>query len=193
MNYSDDFRQMIKMYNEELRKAQQKAKQIEPIVATPIQKSPFLFNDTYNLPTVPQSEIIKGQTDDLTGVGYLIVKLVTKLSAAPVVGGRVLVSFDGKEGETLVKSLVTNKNGETEKISLPTASENESQTPGVSNPYASYTIRASKEGFFTIDSYNVPIFEGQTAIQTVEMIPLPEDYKGKTVLQSNDTGAITLN
>ncbi|MBQ4156332.1 MAG: carboxypeptidase regulatory-like domain-containing protein [Clostridia bacterium] len=197
MNYSDDFREMIKMYNEELKKAQQKSKPVAQVVAQPVQsqeeKAPFEFTNTYNLPTVPQSEIIKGQTGELTGEGYLIVKLVTRSSAAPVVGGSVLVSFDGSTGETLVKSLVSDRNGETEKISLPTVTESESQSPGVNNPYASYSIRASKDGYFTIDSVNVPIFDKQTAVQNIEMIPLPEDYQGKTVLQSNDTGSITLN
>ena len=197
MNYSDDFHKMIKMYNEELKKAQQKSKPIEKVQATPVQKaeekSPFEFTNTYILPTVPQSEIIKGQTENLAGEGYLIVKLTTRSSAAPIIGGSVLVSFDGKEGETLVKSLVTDRNGETSKISLPTVIASESQSPGVNNPYASYSIRGSKEGFFTIDSVNVPIFDKQTAIQTIQMIPLPEGYEGKTVLQSNDTGSITLN
>ena len=196
MNYSNDFREMIKMYNEELKKAKQKAKPIEQVVSTAVQqqdKVPFEFTETYNLPTVPNSEIIKGQTGELTGEGYLIVKLVTRFSAAPVVGGSVLVSFDGQNGEFLVKSLVSDRNGETEKISLPTVKASESQSPGVNNPYASYSIRASKNGFFTIDSVNTPIFDNQTAIQTVQMIPLPDGYEGKTVLQSNDTGSITLN
>ena len=39
MNYSDDFREMIKMYNEELKKAQQKSKPIEKVQATPVQKA----------------------------------------------------------------------------------------------------------------------------------------------------------
>ena len=195
MNYSNDFREMIKMYNLELEKARQKAKPIEYANATVVanEKTPFLFTNTYNLPTVPESEIIKGQTTNLTGQGELIVKLVTRFSASPIENGTVLISKDEEDGETLVKSLVSNRDGETNKISLPTVKAEESQNPGVKNPYAAYSIRASKEGFFTIDSVNVPIFDGQVAIQTVEMIPLPEDYQGKTILKSNDTGSITLN
>ena len=45
MNYSDDFREMIKMYNEELKKAQQKSKPVTQVVAQPVQsqeeKVPF--------------------------------------------------------------------------------------------------------------------------------------------------------
>ena len=190
MNYSDDFREMIKMYNDQLRQLQQKSKQT---VAPVQQKAPAEFTNTYNLPTIPQSEVIKGQTKNLEGKGGLIVKLTTRFSASPIENGVVLVSFDDEDGEKLVRSLVTNVNGETAKISLPTVKSEESQNPGVKNPYASYTIRATKEGFFTIDSVNVPIFDGQLAIQKIEMIPLPEDYQGKTILKSNDTGPITLN
>lgn len=200
MNYSDDFREMIKKYNEELKKMQQKAtpsaKTETVLVQAQIkenEKQPFYFTNNYTLPNINENQMILGQSENLDSKGQLVVRLSTSSSAAPVQGGIVLVSLDTPKGERLIKSLVTNENGETDVITLDTVSQSQSQSPGTPNPYASYSIRASAEGYFTIDSVNVPIFENIVAVQQVEMIPLPEGYEGNTVLKSNDTGSITLN
>ncbi|MEE1003143.1 MAG: carboxypeptidase-like regulatory domain-containing protein [Acutalibacteraceae bacterium] len=211
MSNSDDFRQMIKKYNDEIKKMQKKSKPIAENETSTVQsdnvskeetpkntqsqneQTPFQFKNEYSLPNILQNQMIKGQTEGLTGEGYLIVRVFAANGAAPISGANVLVSFDEPGGERLVKSAATDVNGETKKLALPTVAIGESLEPGVKNPYASYSIRVSSDGYFTIDSINVPIFDKQTAIQPVEMIPLPENYKGPTVLNSNDTGSITLN
>lgn len=200
MNYSDDFREMIKKYNEEIRKMQQRVASTDETELVQTQskeiqqpKQPFYFTNSYVLPNISPNQMIQGQSENLVAKGQLKVRLSTANSAAPVQGGIVLVSLDTKQGERLVKSLITNKDGETEVITLDTVSQIESQSPGVDNPYASYSIRASADGFFTIDSVNVPIFENILAIQPIDMIPLPEGFEGDIVLKSNDTGSITLN
>lgn len=203
MNYSDDFREMIKKYNDELKKMQKKSKPITDNTSLPAQsnnvlqnenqKTPFQFKNDYSLPNIEESEMIAGQTTNLNGEGYLLVRVSVANAAAPIQGAHVLISFDEPSGERLVKSVVTDVNGETTTIALPTVAIDESLEPGIRNPYASYSIRVSSDGYFTIDSVNVPIFDKQTAIQPVEMVPLPDDFGGPTVLKSNDTGSITLN
>ena len=211
MSNSDDFREMIKKYNDEIKKMQKKSKPMTDSEVVTVQsdnvvkeekseinenqkeQTPFQFKDEYSLPNIQQNQMIKGQTEGLTGEGYLIVRVSAANAAAPVSGANVLVSFDESGGERLVKSTVTDVNGETKKLALPTVAAGESLEPGVKNPYASYSIRVSSDGYFTIDSINVPIFDKQTAVQPVEMVPLPENYGGPTVLNSNDTGSITLN
>ena len=200
MNYSDDFRELIKKYNEELKKMQQKSTPPTKSETIPVQaqvkeseKQPFEFTNSYALPNINENQMIQGQSENLDSKGQLIVRLSTSNSASPIQGGIVLVSLDTPQGERLIKSLVTNENGETGVITLDTVSQSQSQSPGINNPYASYSIRASADGYFTIDSVNAPIFENIVAIQTIEMIPLPEGFEGDTVLKSNDTGPITLN
>ena len=210
MNYSDDFREMIAKYNEELRKINKKAKPYNENEVIPAQASvenaqtsqtpqtdgkttAFPFTNDYTLPNISPDQMIKGQTTGLTGEGSLIVRVSVANAAAPIQGASVLISFEDGSGEKLVKSMITDVNGETKKIMLPTVPLDESLEPGIKNPYASYLIRVSADGYFTIDSINVPIFDKQTAIQPVEMLPLPENFKGETVLKSNDTGSITLN
>ena len=200
---SEDFREMIKKYNEEIKKMQKKSKPILDDISIPTQsndvkqttdeKTQFQFKNDYSLPNISQNQMILGQTTNLNGEGYLIVKVTTSNSAAPIQGANVLISFDTPGGEELIKSVVTNQDGETKQISLPTVSSDESLEPGIRNPYASYSIRVSSDGYFTIDSINVPIFDKEVAVQPLQMIPLPEGFTGPTVLNSNDTGSITLN
>ena len=68
----------------------------------------------------------------------------------------------------------TNSVGQTEKIALPTKSASLSEVPGNLKPYISYNVFASKEGYFDSDVINVPIFEGVTSIQPINLIPLSE-------------------
>ena len=202
MNYSEDFREMIENYNRQLFEMRKKAKNEETLpvqsnkitTQTPMQPTQkFPFNNNYNLPTISENEVIKGQTIGLDGTGHLTVRVNVANAAAPVQNANVLISFVDGDNEMLIKSLVTNRNGETPKIALNTVKIDESLTSGVKNPYAAYVIRVAKDGYFTIESDNVPIFDKTEAVQTISMIPLPDDYEGTRVLKSNDTGSISLN
>lgn len=208
MNYSEDFQKMIKRYNEELKNYNKKAKsKITPVNAESITQNSTLQNDisnetkesnnnlfqeNYILPNIEENQIIEGQKSDLTGEGYLKVQVFTAKQASPLSGAVVSISLDNN-GEALIKNYITDINGETPLISLPTVSKEESLNPGIANPYASYRVRISADGFFTIDSVNVPIFDGESSVLPVEMLPLPEGYNGKIILKSLDTGAIGLN
>lgn len=152
----------------------------------------FPFTNDYDLPNIKPDEMIKGQYDNLSGMGKLVVRVFTANQAAPVKNASVLVSLEKADGDHLINSVKTNVDGETPVLDLPTVSFEESQTPEVKNPYASYRIRVSAPDFFTIDSINVPIFDKQTAIQPVEMLPIPNGFEGDRVLNSNDTGPINL-
>lgn len=204
MNYSEDFQKLIQRYNDELKSFNQKAREnIKPTVATPTaqtdsnENSPEnpnkLFTENYILPNIEQDQVIDGQKSNLTGEGYLKVRVFTAKQASPLKNATVTVSLDNEESETLIKSYITDINGETPLISLLTVEKDESLSPGVTNPYASYRVRISADGFFTIDSLNLPIFDGESSYLPVEMLPLPDGYDGKIILKSLDTGAIGLN
>ena len=227
MNYSDDFQEMIKKYNEELRKMKTKAKpepnetvltqaniqssdennannnaqSISPDILktlTPTEKEElseaqrFPFTNDYDLPNIKPDEMIKGQYENLGGKGKLVVRVFTANQAAPVKNASVLVSLEKADGDHLISSVKTDIDGETPVLELPAVSFEESLTPEVKNPYASYRIRVCAPDFFTIDSINVPIFDKQTAIQSVEMLPIPNGFEGDRILKSNDTGPIDL-
>lgn len=209
MNYSEDFQKMIKKYNDELKKYNEKAKkEVNPVISEAVSQNPpkkdeepqlrnennnDLFQADYILPNIEEGQIIEGQKSDFTGEGTLNIRVFTAKQAAPVKGATVTVSLDDNGKETLIKSYITDKDGETPSIVLPTVSKEESLNPGIVNPYASYRVRITADGFFTIDSVNIPIFDGESSALPIEMLPLPEGYTGKIILKSLDTGAIGLS
>ena len=88
MSNSDDFREMIKKYNDEIKKMQKKSKPMTDSEVVTVQsdnvakeekseinenqkeQTPFQFKDEYSLPNIQQNQMIKGQTEGLTGEGY---------------------------------------------------------------------------------------------------------------------------
>ena len=183
MQYSGDFKKMINDYNKELKKISSKAKQ------NPLQEK----SKNYALPNIEEKQMIFGQKSNLKGSGNLLVRVFSAKQATPVIDALVAVSFLNGDGEELLKSAFTNNDGEVPTYALPTVNRQESLNPGVNNPYASYRVVVSADGYFTMDSVNVPIFDGETAVLPVEMLPIPEFYSGNTILKAYDTGAIDLN
>ena len=69
---------------------------------------------------------------------------------------------------------VTDQNGKTRSIPLPAANPELSQKPGIEHPYITYNIQITADGYIPVRDFNVPLFGGITAIQPVELIPIPE-------------------
>lgn len=116
------------------------------------------------------------------GNGMLIVQVFTADQTLPVSDATVMVSKSGEEGETLVRMMKTDKNGKTEAIKLPAPPAENSLTPGNTDLFNKYNIRVDYPRYYTTENLDVPIFEGQTSIQSISLVPLPEgEEKGKTV------------
>lgn len=106
--------------------------------------------------------------------GYLIVQAYTARRALPVEGAHVTVSRTLPDGSTLKEIAVTDQNGKTRSIPLPAANPELSQKPGIEHPYITYNIQITADGYIPVRDFNVPLFGGITAIQPVELIPIPE-------------------
>ena len=59
-------------------------------------------------------------------------------------------------------------------MALPTKSMSLSLEPGNLRPFTSYNIFVSSEGYFDSDVINVPIFQGVTSLQPINLIPVSE-------------------
>ena len=113
--------------------------------------------------------------------GRLVVETYSGSRAKPIEGAHVIVSRENAEGEELLRTLVTDSGGRTETIELDAPAAENSFTHTGSMPYSNYNIRIDKEGYYTVEDLNVPVFPGITAIQPVPMVPLPFGAKnGKT-------------
>lgn len=112
---------------------------------------------------------------DLTqNYGYLIVNVVTARGAIPLAGAAVTI-YDGEtEGKPIITVLYTDSGGKTERYALPAPSRDISLQPGNSKPYATYMIQVDMEGFYPVANNGVPVFDGVTSIQPVEMVPFAE-------------------
>lgn len=102
--------------------------------------------------------------------GYLLIQARTAQDAVPLGGVHIRLMDD--QGRTF-QELVTDENGETPVISLETVSRTLSLNPYYSGlPYINYQILASAPGFNSLRVMEIPIFEGETAVQPLALIPM---------------------
>ena len=109
------------------------------------------------------------------GVGYLRFRISTAQGAVPLENAQVIVREPKERGEGLVAVQWSDRSGLTPAIALPTVPRALSETPGTSHPFYVYLVDVSKEGYYTQYYQNVPVFDGISAVQSVEMIPLPQN------------------
>ncbi len=117
--------------------------------------------------------------DAMTGTGYLIVRATTARGAIPLESARVTVrnrlpEFEEGRGDAIL-SAVTDRSGSTARLSLPAPPKADSVTPGNAKPYASYDIEVFLDGYYQHRYYGIPIFDGITAVQQADLIPLPDN------------------
>ncbi len=113
------------------------------------------------------------------GYGYMIVRVTTARGAIPLEGAQVFVQNylpEGNEGKgDIIAAYKTGRSGLTERFALPAPPRALSMSPGNGKSYSTYNLTVSSEGYSTRSYINVPVFEGITAIQNVDMIPLSEN------------------
>ncbi len=119
----------------------------------------------------------------LTELGALLVRVSTAGIFLPVEGADVRIVGASPENREVRYLLTTDRSGLAERIELPTPAAALSQSPGNAPGFSLYDIEVFKEGFYPATYLGVPLFPGVTAVQRVEMIPLPpyrpEEYPPK--------------
>ena len=118
-------------------------------------------------------------TNQERGYGYMIVRVTTARGAIPLEGAIVAVHNYDPEFEVgrcdTISVHKTNSSGLTDRIALPAPPRELSQSPGNGKSYESYNLYVSSPGYYKKEYVGVPVFEGITAIQNVDMIPLPDN------------------
>ena len=108
-------------------------------------------------------------------LGYLLVKVSTASGAIPVENVTIVIQGNDDDNQSIFISKVTNRDGLTEKIVLPTPNGDFSLKPSpTQRPYSTYNIDVYKEGYYPQHYNNVPIFEGITAVQNARIVPIAE-------------------
>lgn len=112
--------------------------------------------------------------DTRQNIGYLVANVATARGAIPLEGATVTVFDTTNLPSSLMTSVQTDSSGKTERIALPAPPRMLSGEPGNVKPFATYMIQVEKEGYYTVTNNGVPVFEGVTSIQPVEMVPLAD-------------------
>lgn len=110
-----------------------------------------------------------------TPQGYLIIKVSTASGAIPVEDATVIVQGKDADNQDILISLLTDRDGLTKRVALPSPSRDLSSAPSpASKPYSSYSIDVYKDGYYPQHYNGAPIFEGITAVQNARIIPISE-------------------
>jgi len=127
------------------------------------------------------------------GIGKLIIQADNADHAMPL--GNVRITVKNLEGKVL-NELTTDESGQTRPISLDAVDKKWTLDPEYKNePYSKYEIVAEKEGYNILHIMDAHLFDGEEAIQPMELTPMlksqtkPEDekiYIGKHGVEMDD-------
>lgn len=169
-NQKESFEQMVERYKKDIMKYKPKPMQEENSIPTvSLQASSDqlkLGSDNGEDQSSPSAN---------TQTGYLKVMVNVGNKAMPIEGASVLVTENDNGKQILRYFGFTDKSGETPVISLPAPPVENSEAPKGKNVYAVYDIRTDAPGYRTVINRGVPIFEGITSVQNVQLNPLPGD------------------
>ena len=105
--------------------------------------------------------------------GTMIFRAFTAGGALPVAQTVIRIRGADENNSLIEYSLITDSDGLTPKISLPSPKVNFSLEPSaIETPYALYDIEASADGYYTKRINNVPLFSNINSFQPINMIPI---------------------
>jgi ABC-type Fe3+-hydroxamate transport system substrate-binding protein len=105
--------------------------------------------------------------------GTLTVRAYTAGGALPLEGTRIKLTGALEENRFYETELITDVDGLTAKVSLPSPKRIYSLSPGAPEmPYATYDMVVSAAGYYTKKLYGIAIFSGVDSLQPVAMIPI---------------------
>lgn len=104
-----------------------------------------------------------------TGEGVLRVQASAGNRSIPLVNVNIEVYKDFLDGRHLFYKAVTNADGVVDNLKLPAPPRENSVLGNGLSPFASYIVKASRDGLITETVENVPVFSGVKSIQGINM------------------------
>ena len=138
------------------------------------------LDSRYPLPNIPQDKeamtvptpAAETPPPSPTFVGYLRVYAFTGGGAEPIANARVIVTRPTDDRQTIYANLTTDADGFTPVIALPSVDPALTLQPGTTQPYVTYTIRVTADGFQPAEHRNVPVYGNNYVTQPVAMTPI---------------------
>ena len=112
--------------------------------------------------------------------GRLLVRVTSAGGAFPVEGAIVRVEGRSREVDGLLRALVTDRDGQTEILSIPAPDPALSLSPGASAPpYSTLDVFVNGQGFYGKRVFSVSVFAGEETVLPINLIPLSEYNAGE--------------
>lgn len=151
----------------------------EPSIPLPSPNSPLVLpgepNPQGKPPLIPLyqeiAELFQRYLKDVANIGYLVAQVTTAYTNLPIKNAKATVSKPIGYDTYLSQIKMTDENGKTEPIPLPSRSPDLSLQPGYPVPYTIYNLTVEAPGYYTVEVLDIPIFPGVTSIQPVNLIP----------------------
>lgn len=124
--------------------------------------------------TSDYAELMEKYLAENTKTGYIIIQVVQDsviYGRLPVSNARISLCKYIGSGFYVCKVVMTDENGKTEPVAVPTVSAELSQRPDGGIVNATYDIAVEAPDFKRVEIFNIPIFDGITSIQNVVMLP----------------------
>lgn len=110
-------------------------------------------------------------------IGYLTMQVRTAHDALPLQGAQITVLDDEQNH---VYELVTDENGETRTVPLETVDKRYSLNQDFAGtPYVVYNVLAQMEGFDAVLVSDIPIYDGETAMLPIMLVPMQGQQRGQ--------------
>ncbi len=109
------------------------------------------------------------------GSGHLQIAVRTASGTLPIEGAKVTLLQEGE----ILRVLTTDRSGSTEVTDIATPPVDQSLSPGaLTPPYTKVLIEVDREGFYSAQYIDVPVFPDVLTVQTANLVPLPEYFFG---------------
>lgn len=105
-------------------------------------------------------------------VGYLRVFAFTASGAEPIAGARVIVTRPQGATQTIYANITTDRDGFTPVVALPTVDPALTLQPGMAQPYVTYAVRVTADGFQSVEHTNIPVYGDNYVTQPVALTPI---------------------
>lgn len=115
--------------------------------------------------------------------GSLQVVVLTE-NNRPIENARVQIFYTG-EPDNILKELVTNSSGRTERTDLLAPPLEYSMEPGIEQPYSEYTIRITAEDFAALEIAGVEVLPDTQSVQTANL--LAANFGGSNIVIGPNT------
>lgn len=119
--------------------------------------------------------------------GKLLFQVTGGQGTFPVGDATVVLSKKISDRHTFSVTTTTDESGKTDEISLPAPDKSLSQSPGGENVFAVYEALISAVGMHTVSVHDIPVFDGITTIQPVNLTPDLDSERQKQTESVTDT------